>query len=118
MPHREVIYAKCNCKAGAGGCYKHVAAVLYQTVAYKELNIKTVPDGKTCTDRLQRWHVPGEAPNREDTRFSDLTFEQADPEKDKNNSRKRPIVAGRRKFFSLQNVKFHPVDKIKQLSEV
>ena len=80
----EVFYAKCKCKAGAGGCCKHVAAALYQLVDYKELDIKSVPDDKTCTDLLQQWHVPGEAANTEAILFSNLTFQKADFEKDKN----------------------------------
>ena len=31
----EILYDICSCKAGSGGCYKHVAAVLYQLVEYK-----------------------------------------------------------------------------------
>ena len=27
---------------------------------YQQLDIKAVPDDKTCTDILQKWHVPGE----------------------------------------------------------
>ena len=65
----EMFYAKCNCKAGAGGCCKHVAAVLYQLVDYKELDIKSVPDDKVCTELLQQWHVPGEEHNKEATCF-------------------------------------------------
>ena len=56
-----VFYAKCKCKAGAGGYCKHVASAIYQLVDYKD--IKTVPDDKTCTDLLQQWHVPREAAN-------------------------------------------------------
>ena len=43
----EIFYAKCSCKAAAGGCCKHVAAVLYKLVDYRELEIKVVPDDKT-----------------------------------------------------------------------
>ena len=96
----EVFYAKCDCKAGAGGCCKHVAAALYQLVDFKELHAKTVPDNKNCTDVLQRWHVPGEAANLEAILFSNLTFEKADLEKDINKTRKRPIVSGKRKHCS------------------
>ena len=113
----EVFYAKCSCKAGAGGCCKHVAATLYQLVDYKELNAKTVPDDKTCTDILQQWHVPGEAPNLEAVLFSNLTFEKADLDKDKNKTRKRPLVAGKRKHCSTPLfAKVPSSDKIKKLS--
>ena len=45
-------------KSGAGGCCKHVAAALYQLVDYTELDLKEVPDDKTCTYIFQKWHVP------------------------------------------------------------
>ena len=51
---RYICYAKCNCKCGTVGCYKHVAATLYQLIKYKQLNLKSVPDEKTCTDELQK----------------------------------------------------------------
>ena len=76
----------------------NVAAALYQLVDYKELHLKSVPDDKTCTDLLQKWHVPGESSNTEAILFSDLTFEKADADKDLNKLRKRPIVAGKLKF--------------------
>ena len=89
----DVLYGKCNCKAGAGGCCKHVAAALYQLVDFKELDLKSVPDDKVCTDVLQQCHVPGEAANSEAVLFSNLTFEKSDFEKDKNKNRKRPLVS-------------------------
>lgn len=99
----EIIYAKCLCKAGAGGCCKHVAAALYQLVEYKELNLKSVPIQETCTEKLQTWHVPGESANKEAILFSDLTFEKANLDKDKTQSRKRPLVRGRRDYCSAPN---------------
>jgi len=59
----DILYGKCSCKAGLGGCCKHVAAVLYQLVEFRQLNLEKVPDDKTCTDILQQWHVPGEGKN-------------------------------------------------------
>ena len=83
----DIFYAKCNCKLGAGGCCKHVAAVLYQLVDYRQLNVQSVPEDKTCTDLLQQWHVPGEGGNVEPIKFLALTFEKADLNKDLNKSR-------------------------------
>jgi hypothetical protein len=99
----EILYSKCHCKAGAGGCCKHVAASLYQLVDYKELDIKVVPETETCTDVLQIWHVPGESSNSEAILFSNLNFEKADAFKDKNSTRKRPLVSGTRRYHSLPN---------------
>ena len=56
----DILYGKCTCKAGCGGCCKHVGAALYQLVEYWLRGIKVVPDDKTCTDSLQQWHVQGE----------------------------------------------------------
>ena len=116
----KVLYAKCSCKAGAGagGCCKHAAASLYQLVDFKELNLKSVTDDKTCTELLQKWHVPGEKENTEAILFSELTFEKADFNKDKNNSRKRPLVTGNRTFCATPLSAFEiPSEKIKKLSE-
>ena len=60
-------------KAGASGCCKHVAATLYQIVEYKQLNLKSVPADKTCTDILQTRHIPGEGANTRARKFSELT---------------------------------------------
>lgn len=94
----EVEYAKCNCKAGAGGCCKHVAAALYQIHDFVELGLKTIPDDRTCTDILQQWNVPTTAHYGKIQRFSELCFEKADFEKDRAGSRKRPLVRGLRDY--------------------
>eukprot|EP00794_Sanderia_malayensis_P012567 gene12567-13854_t len=94
----NIRYAKCSCKADAGGSCKDVAAVLYQLVEYRQLCLKCVPDDKTCTDVLQKWHVPGEATNDQPVMFSDLKFIKEDIRKDIIGSRKRTVVAGNREF--------------------
>ena len=94
----EIFYAKWNCRAGAGGCCKHVAAALYQLVDYKLANFKSIPDDKTCTDVLQQWHVPGEGLNTEAILFENLTFDKASAEKDVLMLRKRVLVTGKRDF--------------------
>ena len=114
----DVLYGKCNCKAGAVGCCKHVATALYQLVDLKERDLKSVPDDKVCTDVLQQGHVPGEAANSEAVLFSNLTFEKSDFEQDKNTNRKRPLVTGGRKRCSSPLFSRKPSeDKIKKLSE-
>ena len=94
----NIQYAKCSCKAGAGGVCKHVAAVLYQLVEYWELCLTCVPHDKACTDVLQTWHVPGEAANDQPVLFSDLRFIKEDIKKDINGLRKRTFVTGNREF--------------------
>ena len=46
----KVLKANCSCKAGAGGCCKHVAATLFQIHDFVELGLSTVPDDKSCID--------------------------------------------------------------------
>ena len=53
-----VIGAHRKCKAGAGGCCKHVAALLYNILDYVELGLAAIPEDKTCTDKPQRWNRP------------------------------------------------------------
>ena len=45
-----VLGAQCSCKAGAGGCCKLVAALLYDILDYVELRLAIIPEDKTCTD--------------------------------------------------------------------
>ena len=61
-----VLGAQYNCKAGAGGCCKHVAALLYNILNYVELELAIIPEDKTCTDTAQQWNrprnIPGDGP--------------------------------------------------------
>ena len=45
----EVAFSKCNCKSGQGGGCKHVAALLYLLLDYKNLELKEVTGDMTCT---------------------------------------------------------------------
>ena len=54
----DLICSKCSCKAGQGGCCKHVAALLFSLVDYSNLGYTVVPDTLTCTQVSQKWHVP------------------------------------------------------------
>ena len=53
----EVMYAKCCCKAGQGGCCKHVAAVLYTILDLVNLGLRTVPIELTFSQLPQKWSV-------------------------------------------------------------
>ena len=61
-----VLGAQCNCKAGAGGCCKHVAALLCNILDHVELGLAIIPEDKTCTDTPQQWsrprNIPGDGP--------------------------------------------------------
>ena len=91
----DVTYAKCNCPAGVGGCCKHVAATLYQLLDYIELGLSDIPDDKTCTQELQKWHVPRKNTTQAALLFEDLIFPQDSYDRDKK-GRKRPVLEGKR----------------------
>eukprot|EP00794_Sanderia_malayensis_P020962 gene20962-23017_t len=93
----EILYAKCNCKAGQGGCCKHVAALLYTLLDCTSMELKKIPDTMTCTQIAQKWHVPSAANMTlcKAVKFSEVAFEKAEP----NKTRKRPTVSGMREDF-------------------
>ena len=45
----KVTHASCCCKAGKGGCCKHVAALLFQILDFIQLELTEIPDDLTCT---------------------------------------------------------------------
>ena len=57
----NVVHAKCNCKADQGDCCKHVAALIYTTLDYVNMDTKEIPRDLTCTQVVQKWHVPSGA---------------------------------------------------------
>ena len=97
----DVVYAKRNCKAGQGGCCKHVAAVLYTILDYSNLQLKQVTNDTTCTQVLQTWGVPSstQLKKAKAVKFEDIIFENADYERDTERKRKRPIVKGKRENY-------------------
>ena len=70
----KVVGASCKCKAGAGGCCKHVAALLYNILDYTELGLSAIPDDKTCTDKPQQWNKPSTSSQDKTVLFSDIQF--------------------------------------------
>ena len=51
-------------------------------------------------------------------KFTDLTFKKANPQKDSCQSRKRPIVAGKREYCAVPLFAHKPsMEKIKKLSD-
>ena len=93
----EVLFAKCTCKAGQGGCCKHVAALLYTIVDFINMDVKEVPMDLTCTQTGQKWHVPSSTNSQtvKAFKFKDLVFEKAEESK----KRKRPFVTGNRDAY-------------------
>ena len=100
MDSSDVTHAKCNCKAGQGGCCKHVAAVLYTILDFSNLNLRYVPEEVTCTQVLQKWSVPTrKITSRDAVKFFDLEFQKADFEKDRSNKRRKSMVTRNREGF-------------------
>ena len=93
----DVMYAKCNCKAGQGSCCKYVAALLFTFVDFVNLDAKVVPNDLTCTQVSQKWHIPTSANMTlpQAVKFEDLEFEKAEV----NKKRKRHFVTGVRDAF-------------------
>ena len=78
----KVTHGSCTCKAGKGGCCKHVVAVLFQVIDYIQLELTEVPDDLTCTQILQQWHVPKTSEVSEPILYEDMTFEKPSYERD------------------------------------
>ena len=101
----EVKEAKCNCKAGQGGCCKHAAALLYTLLDFTNMDLKEIPADMTCTQVAQKWHVPSTANMTlpKAVKFTDSLFEKAEEGK----KRKRPIVIGERDFCATPPFAYH-----------
>ena len=101
----DVMEAKCNCKAGQGGCCKHVSALLFTLLDYSNMDAKEIPSDLTCTQVAQKWHVPSSANMTltKAVKFSDVLFEKAEDGK----KRKRPIVSGERNFCAIPTFAYH-----------
>lgn len=53
----EVGYAGCCCKAGQGGCCKHVTAFIYTVLDFFNLTLEMIPADLTCNQFPQKWSV-------------------------------------------------------------
>ena len=86
----DLIYSKCSCKAGQGGCCKHVTALLFSLVDYSNLGYTVVPDTLTCTQVSQQCHVPTSTTMTlsKAVKFDDVVFRKDEP----NKYRKRPFL--------------------------
>ena len=87
----EVAYASCKCKAGKGGCCKHVVALMFQIIEYIQLELQEIPDDLTCTQLLQQWHVPRNDELNEPILYEDVVFERASYEKDKSGKKRKNL---------------------------
>ena len=78
----------------------------------------SVPNVKTCTDILQKWHVPSKSGNTGAILFSESTFIKADQQKEEYNCRKGPFVTGERYFCATPLFDWEVKSgKIEELSE-
>ena len=87
-----------------GGRCKHVAANLLQLLDYIELGLSDIPDDKSCTQELQKWHVPKKPTTQEAIVFENLVFFEDTYEKDKRGC-KRAVRESKRKKFSATSEK-------------
>ncbi|XP_020912942.1 uncharacterized protein LOC110250672 [Exaiptasia diaphana] len=96
----KVVHSNCKCPGGEEGVCKHAAALLFQLLDYKQLELSEVPVKVTCTEKLQSWNVPSLCPEKRGAvLFEDLLFEKADCGRDDCGGRKRPIISGKRTNF-------------------
>ena len=80
----DVMFSKCNCKAGQGGCCKHVATLLYTLLDFANLEISMIPDSLTCTQVAQKWYMPSTANMTwsKAVKFNDVSFTNAEPNRE------------------------------------
>lgn len=77
---QKLKWATLPCPAGIDGQCKHIVATLYSIIDLHHQDVSTIPDVKTCTDKLQMWHVRKPVTD-ESLLFSDITFVKHDPGK-------------------------------------
>ena len=78
----EVVYSNCTCAAGKGGRCKHIVALLFQIIEYKQLDMTEIPDQLTCTQLLQQWHVPRKVESDKPVLCENIAFKKAVYKKD------------------------------------
>ncbi|XP_033725418.1 uncharacterized protein LOC117345238 [Pecten maximus] len=71
-------WGTCSCPAGIDGQCKHLVATLFCLIDFHRQDVKTMPDVKTCTDKLQLWHVR-KPTSDEPLLFRDINFVKHDP---------------------------------------
>ena len=95
----EVVYSNCTCAAGKGGRCKHIVALLFQIIEYKQLDLTEIPDHLTCTQLLQQWHVPRKDESDEPVLYENISFNKAIYEKD---------AQGKKRKNSFRDLEFDP----------
>ena len=80
----DVMFSKCNCKAGQGGCCKHVAALLYTLLDFANSEMSMISDSLTCTHVTQKWHIPSTANMTlsKAVKFNDVSFTNTEPNRE------------------------------------
>ena len=86
--NEEVVYSNCTCKVGKGEQCKHIVALLFQVIEYKQLYMTEVPDHLTCTELLQEWHVLRKNESDEAVLYESIVFQKTVYEKDIKNRNK------------------------------
>lgn len=74
-----VLQGSCNCKAGAQGRCKHVAATLFQINDYMDSNMTSIPDEVACTEKPRQWGVRKQKQGTATQCFDSLVFVKHTP---------------------------------------
>ena len=77
------------CKTGKGGQCKHIVALLFQIIEYKQIDLTDIPDDLTCTQVLQQWHVPRKDECDEAVLYEDIKFVKTSHDKNTGSNKKR-----------------------------
>ena len=59
--NRNVVYSNSTCVDGKGEHCRHIVALLFQIIKYKQFNLTEIPDHLTSSIYnyyLQQWHLP------------------------------------------------------------
>ena len=99
----DVIYSNCTCAAGKGGQCKHIVALLFQIIEYKQLDMTEIPDHLTCTQLLQQWHVPRKDESDDPFLYENIAFKKSDYEKD---------IQGKKRKKSFRDIEYDPTPEI------
>ena len=104
----EVVYSNCTCAAGKGGRCKHIVALLFQIIEYKQLDMTEIPDQLTCTQLLQQWQVPRKVESDKPVLCENIAFKKAVCEKD---------VQGKKRKNSFREIEYDPCSEFAKTIE-
>ena len=111
----EILHCNCTCKAGKGGQCKHIVALLFQIIEYKQIDLTDIPDDLTCTQVLQQWHVPRKDEFDEAVLYEDIKFVKTSYEKDTRDTKRKTCSSAKVKNPTpefAQEIKPNDIEKL------